>query len=139
MKMFNKYLNDEILIYEKIYGLNERILKILNSEKENFEELSEIMKDRENLIEDLKKCEENLSELWNNWDKYSKIVDIERIKQLRDILEKNSSIEKKIIELYTLKLKEIKSKLIKFGMGKKALDGYKVVKVNIPLIKSFKI
>ncbi len=139
MKMFSKYLNDEILIYEKIYKLNEKILEILNIEDENLENLSDVMRKRESLIEELKSCEEKLNELWNNWNKYSKLVDIEKVKQLKNILKKNTEIEKRIIEQYTSRLNEIKSKLIKFSKGKNALNGYKVVKVNIPLIKSFKI
>ncbi len=133
------YIELEIEIYNKIYEINLKIEDILKSSDFDIERLEKYITKRAELIEEIKKIEEKLDVVWKNWEKYSDEIDKEIILKLKEFLIKNIKKEKEIISLYELKLSEISTKLKEYDRGKRALSGYKIAKVNIPIFKSFKI
>ncbi len=137
--MKSELIDKEIDIYAKIYEINTKIFKILKKEEIYEDELKELMDLRQKLINELKDIEKKISLIWENWEKIKDKVIKDKVKILKNILEKNIELEKKIISIYENRIEKIKAKLKIYDRGAKALSGYKVVKVNLPIFKSFKV
>ncbi len=130
----NNLILKQLELYKKILELNKEIKKDFN-----LETVETLIKKRDALIEEVKIIDKKLQPLWDNWEKLKSSVNTENIKKIKEILTENMALEEEILKIFQNKLKEIKFKLKDYDKGKKALHGYRQVKVNIPMFKSFKI
>jgi flavin-dependent dehydrogenase len=132
MKKHIKLIYKEIELYEKLLIQNKDILSALNVS--DLETIEKKIENKEKLLFEIKKIDDVLTLLWENWDRYKDLFtekEKEPIRNLRKLIGENLRIEDNIISQMKNRLKSDKDKKKKIAHGKTALNAYQGIKSNI--------
>jgi predicted XRE-type DNA-binding protein len=132
MKKHIKLIYKEIELYEKLLIQNNDILLALNAS--DLETIEKKIENKEKLLIEIKKIDDVLTLLWENWERYKDLFtekEKEPIRNLRKLIGDNLKIEDNIISQMKERLKTNKAKKKEIAHGKKVLNAYQGIKSNI--------
>jgi hypothetical protein len=111
---------------------NNDILSALNAS--DLETIEKKIENKEKLLIEIKKIDDVLTLLWENWERYKYLFtekEKESIRNLRKLIGDNLKIEDNIISQMKERLQSDKVKKKEIAQGKKVLNAYQGIKPNI--------
>ncbi len=134
MKSYINLIKKEVELYGKFLKQNNDILDVLQNTTDT-DTVETKINNKEKLLNEIREIDNVLNGLWNNWEKYKSIfnnTELDKIKELKQLIHDNLSVENKIIEIMQKKLNSNKSKTIQVSHGRAALTAYQGIKSNLP-------
>ncbi|GEM_PF-6344818 len=133
IKQYIPLIDIEIDIYSKIMLQNRDLLNHINSD--DFKLFEQKVYNKSKLFEQIQNVDNELDQLWKNWDKYKSYADDSdkaKIKHLRELIKENLDIENILIDQFSKLKDSLKSKTINANIGKQVLNAYGSKKANLP-------